>query len=109
VWREAMDLVVGIYRFSGSLPKDELFGLATQIKRAAVSIPANIAEGYGRESSGAYAQHLKIAQGSLKELETHLLIVQRVDLAEAADIEPLIQHCDTIGKMLRGLIRSIEP
>jgi four helix bundle protein len=109
VWREAMDLVTNVYRFSRSLPKEELYGLTFQMRRSAVSIPANIAEGYGREHRGSYAQHLRIAQGSLKELETHLLIVVRIELADVAIIEPLSNHCDQIGKMLRGLIRSVDP
>ena len=73
VWREAMGLAVATYQLSGELPKHELYGLTSQIRRAAASVPANIAEGYGRESKGSYVQLLRVAQGSLKELETHLL------------------------------------
>ena len=109
VWREAMDLVAAIYVLTKLMPKEELYGLTSQIRRGGVSIPANIAEGYGRESRGAYAQHLRIAQGSLKELETHLLIVARIDLLPASVIAPLSLHCEMIGKMLRGLIRAVEP
>jgi four helix bundle protein len=74
VWQEAMTLVEDCYRFSKELPREELFGLTSQIRRAAVSIPANIAEGYGRDSKGSYVSFLKTAQGSLKELETHLIL-----------------------------------
>ena len=109
VWREAMDLVVNVYKLTRLMPNDERYGLTSQMRRAAVSIPANIAEGYGRENRGAYAHHLKIAQGSLKELETHLLIVARLEMVSAGDVAPLSTHCDTIGKMLRGLIRAVEP
>ena len=85
-----------------------MFGLITQIRRAASSVPANIAEGYGRESTGSYAQFLRTAQGSLKELETHLLLATRVGLMPEAKSESLIQRSDVVGQMLRGLIRSIE-
>ena len=109
VWREAMDLVINVYRLAKVMPKEERYGLTSQMQRAAVSIPANIAEGFGRENRGAYANHLKIAQGSLKELETHLAIATRVELVTANDVDPISAHCDTIGKMLRGLIRAVEP
>jgi four helix bundle protein len=71
VWQEAMALAELCYRHTRDFPREELFGLTTQIRRAAASIPANIAEGWGRESTGAYLQFLRIAQGSCKELETH--------------------------------------
>jgi len=103
-----MDLSEACYRFTKSLPREELFGLISQIRRAVVSIPANIAEGYGRESRGAYVQFLKTAQGSLKELETHLLLTQRLDLGKRSEAEALLTHCDAIGRMLRGLIRSLK-
>ena len=77
-----------------------MFGLTSQIRRAAASIPANIAEGY--------IQYLRIAQGSLKELETHLLLASRVDLAEKASTEVSIQQCEALGRMLRSLIRSLQ-
>ncbi|MGQ0673910.1 MAG: four helix bundle protein [Hyphomicrobium sp.] len=108
VWKEAMSLAILAYRFSSQLPSHELFGMTSQIRRAAASIPANITEGYGRESKGAYVQHLRVAQGSLKELETHLLLAEGVGLADAKTIEPLLTNSDTVGKMLRGLIRSLE-
>ncbi|ALA18883.1 MULTISPECIES: four helix bundle protein [unclassified Chelatococcus] len=108
VWREAMELAEGCYRLTGGFPKDELFGMTAQIRRAGVSIPANIAEGYGRGSAGAYVHFLKVAQGSLKELETHLLLAERVGLAEGAAITSLLEACDSVGKMLRSLIRAVE-
>lgn len=108
VWQEAMALSVMAYRVTKRLPKEELFGMTAQIRRCSASIPANIAEGYGRENKGNYVQFLRIAQGSLKELETHVLLAERVDLLSQAHIEPLIQQSDTVGKMLRALIRSIE-
>jgi four helix bundle protein len=103
-----MDLAVQCYEAPKAFPREEMFGLVTQIRRAASSVPANIAEGYGRESTGSYAHFLRTAQGSLKELETHLLLATRVGLMPEAKSEPLIQHSDVVGRMLRGLIRSIE-
>jgi four helix bundle protein len=108
VWREAMDLAEACYRLTSSFPRDETFGMTAQIRRASVSIPANIAEGYGRDSKGAYGQFLRVAQGSLKELETHLLLSQRLGLAMAQDVGQALSSCDSLGRMLRSLIRSIE-
>ena len=72
VWQTAMALAVDCYQLTRNFPRDEMFGLTSQIRRAAASIPANIAEGHGRENTGAFIQHLRIAQGSSKELETHI-------------------------------------
>jgi four helix bundle protein len=103
-----MTLVEDCYRFSKGLPREELFGLTSRIRRAAVSIPANIAEGYGRDSKGSYVSFLKTAQGSLKELETHLILVQRLKLGRLDGVEPLLSHSEAIGRMLRGLIRNLQ-
>ncbi len=81
---------------------------SAQIRRAAISVPANIAEGYGRGGRGEYLQFLRIAQGSLKELETHLMLTVRVGLADAALIEPVLTLCNEEGKMLSALIRSLR-
>ena len=108
VWREAMTLAEMCYRFTQDFPKAEQFGLTSQMRRAAVSIPANIAEGYGRDNTGNYIQFLRIAQGSCKELETHLLLAQRVLGDVAANPSPLLEQAQTVGKMLRGLIRSLQ-
>ncbi|MBZ5502136.1 MAG: four helix bundle protein [Acidobacteriia bacterium] len=78
VWQKAMDLVVASYGIAKKLPAQEMYGLVTQIQRAAASIPANIAEGHGRKHRGDYLHHLSIARGSLLELETHLLIAGRL-------------------------------
>jgi four helix bundle protein len=77
VWQRGVALALDCYRFSKKLPKEEMYGLTSQIRRASVSIPANIAEGHGRELTGSFVHHLRIAQGSLKELETELLILRR--------------------------------
>ena len=81
VWQQAMDLAVAVYGATKSWPKEEIYGLTSQVRRAASSVPANIAEGYGREVRGSYQQFLRIAQGSLKELETQLLIAERTGIA----------------------------
>ncbi len=103
-----MELTEDCYRVTGAFPRDEVFGMTAQIRRAAVSIAANIAEGYGRELTGSFIQFLRIAQGSVKELETHWLIAERVKLATAAETAPVLQMCERLSKMLRNLIRALE-
>lgn len=105
VWREAMTLAEMCYRHTRDFPREELYGLTSQIRRAAVSVAANIAEGYGRENTGSYVQFLRIAQGSCKELETHVMLGERVLGVEGAVI---LEQSETIGKMLRGLIKSLQ-
>jgi four helix bundle protein len=108
VWQKSMDLAVAAYRVTAPFPSDERYGLTSQIRRSAASIPANIAEGYGRESAGAYAQQLKVAQGSLKEYETHIELAHRIGLITADALTPHAKSADEIGRMLRALIRSVE-
>jgi four helix bundle protein len=103
-----MDLTAAIYRVTRTWPKDELYGLTSQARRAAASVPANIAEGYGQESSGSYLRFLRIAQGSLKEMETHLLIAQRIEIAEAPVVGSLLAQSESIGKLLRALMRKLS-
>ena len=100
VWARAMDLVVVCYKLSKQIPQSEIYGLTSQIRRAAVSIPANIAEGHGRKTLGEYIQHLSIANGSLKELETHLLIASRLHYVRDDEIVPTLEGCSEIGRML---------
>ncbi|HEY6400195.1 MAG TPA: four helix bundle protein [Blastocatellia bacterium] len=108
VWRKAMDLVVDCYKFASDLPKNETYGLISQTQRAAVSIPANIAEGHGRDHLGDYLRHLSIANGSLMELETHLLLIGRLGYRLENDAEPLLAQCSEVGKMLAGLSKSLR-
>ena len=82
--------------------------MISQIRRSAVSIPANLAEGCGRESRGEFIQFLRIAQGSLQELETHLLLALRVGFANSGAVEPVRAQCEKEGKPLRALIRSLQ-
>jgi four helix bundle protein len=108
VWQEAMALAEGCYRLTREFPKDELYGMTSQIRRAAGSVPANIAEAYGPGNRGEYLQFLRVAQGSLKELETHILLCQRVELAPTKNFDPVLAQCETVGKMLQGLMRSLQ-
>ena len=108
VWSKAMDLVVEAYRVAALLPKTETFGLAAQIRRASVSIPANIAEGHGREHLGDYLHHLSVANGSLMELETHLLIAERLSLLENGKLEPVLTMAAEVGRMLAGLTARLK-
>jgi four helix bundle protein len=103
-----MSVAEQVYRLTTSFPKDEVYGMTSQIRRSAVSIAANIAEGHGRENSGSFVQFLRMSQGSLKELETHLVLAMRVNLSSAQKVEPVLQKCDELGRMLRSLIRSIQ-
>jgi four helix bundle protein len=109
VWNRAVDLVELGYGITKKLPADEKYGLTSQIRRAAVSVPANIAEGYGRRRRGDYLQHLSIANGSLKELETHFFICVRLGHLTQADIQPAMELGSEVGKMLGSMIRRLEP
>jgi four helix bundle protein len=108
VWQEAMDLVTEIYRLSKSFPSEEKYGLASQLQRAAVSVPSNIAEGHGRKSTSAYINHLSIAFGSLMELETQIQISLRLDYATEGDVTRLLAKTDHVGKMLSALKNSLK-
>ena len=103
-----MTLAENCYRITRSFPRDEIYGLTSQIRRSASSVPANIAEGYGRENTGSFIQFLRVAQGSLKELETHLMLAERVEILASEQALPLLSDCDRIGKMLRNLIRALQ-
>ena len=109
VWQLAMDIAVKCYRLTSRFPKEERYGMAGQINRSPSRIPATIAEGYGRGHRGEYLQFLRIARGSLKELETHLMLSVRVGLAPEDEVNGIISDCEDEGKMLGGLIRSLEP
>ncbi|MEX0347659.1 MAG: four helix bundle protein [Rhizobiaceae bacterium] len=108
VWQKAMDLSVEIYRVSEAFPNEERFGLISQVRRSSVSIVANIAEGFGRDSKRDFVRYLRISQGSLKETETHLLLSQRLGMVDGKQMEAGLSLSDEIGKMLRSLIARIE-
>jgi four helix bundle protein len=108
VWARAMDIVEVCYKLSKQIPQSEMYGLTSQIRRAAVSIPANIAEGHGRKTLGEYIQHLSIANGSLKELETHLMIASRLHYVKEDETIPALEGCSEIGRMLASLIQKLR-
>jgi len=108
VWQRAVDLVADCYQLTKQLPKSETYGLAVQMQRAAVSIPANIAEGHGRDHIGDYLRHLSIANGSLMELETHILIAQRLSYIGPADAQRLLDQCGEVSRMLSGLTKRLR-
>ena len=108
VWKKAVDLVVEVYQITKLLPKYETYGLADQMRRAAVSIPSNIAEGQGRHSSAEFVRFLSIARGSCSELETQLLICIRLEYVNETDTEDVLNLCQVVGKMLSALISRIK-
>jgi four helix bundle protein len=108
VWRRAMDLVEECYKLTKILPKTETYGLVSQIQRAAVSIPANIAEGKGRDNIGEYIYHISVANGFLKELETHLIIANRLSYISQPELDSVLNLSDEIGKMLMALLKSLK-
>jgi four helix bundle protein len=108
VWQMSMTLAEDFYYLTGTFPRSEIYTMTAQIRRAAGSIPANIAEGHGLESGRSFIRSLRIAQGSLKELETHLMLSERVKLTTEERAAPLLEKCQRIGKMLRSLIRSLQ-
>jgi four helix bundle protein len=108
VWQRAMDVADGVYRLTSGYPRDELFGLTSQTRRAAVSVAANIAEGHGRGTRAAYAGFLRIARGSLRELETHLLLAKRLGMASGDPVDMLLADVDEIGRMFHTLIARLR-
>lgn len=108
VWQAAMTLVELIYRATKDFPKEEIYGLTSQVRRAAVSVPANIAEGQGRDSTREFLHHLSIARGSLTELRTEILIAQRLGYIAPANIETLLVQLDEVGQLLSGLQRALR-
>ena len=108
VWKASVELAVRCYELTRAFPKEEMFGLTSQIRRAAVSVAANIAEGYGRENPGSFVQFLRMAQGSLKELETHMVIAERIGILDGKEAAAVLSASEENGKMLRSLIRVTQ-
>lgn len=108
VWQKAMDLVTEVYRVSESFPRAEQFGLVSQLRRAAVSVPSNIAEGQGRASVGEFQQFLGHARGSLCEVGTQIEIAGRLGLADGKSITRVLEMVDDVARMLNALIRSLK-
>jgi four helix bundle protein len=108
IWQSAMKLVVDCYRLCDHLPRSEDFGLKPQIRRAAVSIPANIAEGHGRSTTGEYIQHLGIAHGSLMELETHIQIASRLGYLTETQLHCVFERTPELGRMINALMSHLR-
>ena len=100
VWQKSLDLVEASYRLSACLPSEEKFGLVSQIRRAATSVPANIAEGFGRWNAPDFARFVSIASGSLRELETHIQIAQRLGYVTTATAEKCLEQTEQSARML---------
>ena len=108
VWQRGMDLVEDVYNFTKKLPDAEQFGLVSQLRRASVSIPSNIAEGYGRQSTGSYKQFLSISRGSLLEVETQILLCIRLKYFDSEESGFLLDKIESLNKMLSSLIAKIK-
>lgn len=108
VWNQAMEVVLAVYQETRSFPKDEMYGLTAQARRAAVSIPSNIAEGKGMHSDADFKRFLYHARGSLMELQTQVLIAQQLQYLSKEKAESLLEHCTATGRSLAGLINSLK-
>lgn len=108
VWKKAVDFVVKVYKATENMPKEEKFGLTSQIRRAAVSIPANIAEGAGRKSEKEFLNFLSIAQGSASEVETELLIACRLEYIQKIKYNEMLSDLNNIGRMITGLSSHLK-
>ncbi len=108
IWQKGMIIAEKCYQLTKSFPKDELYGMVQQVRRSSVSIPANIAEGYGRRSKKDYARFLNISQGSINELQTHLILCQRVRICEKKDIESIISLLQEETRMIISLIKKLN-
>lgn len=108
IWEQGIDIVKEVYRISQKLPSEEKFGLKSQITRAAISIPSNIAEGSSRNSEIEFKRFLEIAMGSLFEVETQLIIIEELDLVNSEELKILFAKLEKEGKMINGLINTIK-
>ena len=108
VWQKAMDLVPGVYHLVRKLPREELYAMSSQIRRAVISIPANIAEGQARQHPAEFAQHLSIARGSLAELDTLLMATERLGYLQTEDLEAISPLMIEVRRLLQGLLQSIR-
>jgi four helix bundle protein len=106
-WQKAMDVVEEVYRASVYFPKEERYGLISQIRRAVVSIPSNIAEGQGRSSTREFQHHLSIAYGSLCEVQTHIFIAKRLDYLKEEQATSLLDKSNEVARFINGLSNSL--
>lgn len=107
-WQKAMDLVEMAYKATGQFPKEEIYGLTNQLRRAVVSVPSNIAEGQGRNSANDFRRFLAISHGSLREAETQILIAERLHYLNEAQTERLMSLAGEVGRLIQGLSNSLE-
>ena len=108
VWQKAMDLIESVYKLSRTFPREEVYALTSQIRRAAVSIASNIAEGQGRRTTSDFLRHLSIAYGSLLETETQLLIAKRLRYLGNTHLDEVMKQTAEVGRLLNGLIASLS-
>jgi four helix bundle protein len=107
-WQKSMELVKGVYHATKEFPKEEIYSLTNQLRRAAVSVPSNIAEGQGRDSTKEFLHHLSIAYGSLMELETQILIAAGLDYLMEAEKNLFLEKTAELGRLINGLTRSLK-
>jgi four helix bundle protein len=107
-WQKAMELVTRIYELTNDFPREEIYGLTSQIRRAAVSIPSNIAEGQGRDSRKEFLHHLSIAYGSLMETETQILIAENLKYLKSKEVNLVLEKTAEVGRIINGLSRSLK-
>ena len=107
VWQDGVSLSVSCYRFTRAFPKDELFGLTSQIRRSATSVPANLAEGHSRGTRKDYLHFVRLAASSLAELDTHLYVSKEVGLAPAGEIDAILEDVARLGRRLNALIQAL--
>lgn len=108
VWQKAMDLVVAVYELTAKFPKEEIFGLTFQLRKAAVSVPSNIAEGQARWSTKEFLHHLSIAHGSTAEVETQTLVSVRLKYVEQSEADDVLRRANEVNKLINGLANSLE-
>ena len=108
VWQLGMEITTEVYRLTASFPKHEIYGLTSQMRRSASSIPANIAEGHGRDSTKEFLHLLSISRGSLSELETFFFLAKELDYGEASQVSKILDLLDEESRMLRGLQKSLK-
>ena len=106
VWQKGMDLAVLVYKTTERLPRSEMFGLTSQIRRAAVSVPSNVAEGKA-VGGQSYPHHVRIALGSEAELQTQIELARRLEMLDADDVDQLLQQISEVGRMLSNLLKSL--
>ena len=108
VWQSAMDLAEAVYEITDKFPKTEIFGITDQIRRAAVSIPSNIAEGKGRDSTKDFVRFLNIAKGSLYELQTQCILSNKIGYLSHQDCKLIVSQCEDLAHKIKGLIKRLQ-